>query len=278
MQRNELGKFCREYQINEDFFDNIDTEEKAYILGFFYADGTNCELNGSLIGISFTQLEQDIDILEKIKSAMEADYNFYKCIQPTNDKIKYKFSINSQKLSKRLSELGAPPKKSLILKFPDKNIFKSEDLIRHFIRGYFDGDGCIWDGKPKRIEVKNYKKPGETRIKLVHNVKFTFTGCYDFINSLQNYLNEELDFKKTKLNFSKAKETKHICTMEYSGRGQIKKLYDFMYIDATIFGNRKKAKFENINCALDEKSSSETGLIAGTPEMVISSQDSLKKE
>ena len=54
MQRNELGKVCREYQINEDFFDNIDTEEKAYILGFFYVDGTNCELNGSLIGISFT--------------------------------------------------------------------------------------------------------------------------------------------------------------------------------------------------------------------------------
>lgn len=51
-----------------------------------------------------------------------------------------------------------------------------------------------------------------------------------------------------------------------------------MYTDATIFGNRKKAKFENINCALDEKSSSETGLIAGTPEMVISSQDSLKEE
>ena len=44
----------------------------------------------------------------------------------------------------------------------------------------------------------------------------------NFVNSLQNYLNEELDFKKTKLNFSKAKETKHICTMEYSGRGQIK--------------------------------------------------------
>ena len=143
MQRNELGKFCREYQINEDFFDNIDTEENAYILGFFYADGTNCELNDSLIGISFTQLEQDVDILEKIKSAMDADYNFYKCIQPTNDKVKYKFSINSQKLSKRLSELGAPPRKSLILKFPNKDIFKSEDLIRHFIRGYFDGDGCI---------------------------------------------------------------------------------------------------------------------------------------
>ena len=89
---------------------------------------------------------------------------------------------------------------------------------------------------------------------------------------LQDFLVINLGFKKTKLNFSKAKETKHICTMEYSGRNQIKKLYDFMYKDANIFGNRKKLKFEAINCALDEKSSSETRLIAGKPEMVISSQ------
>ena len=66
--------------------------------------------------------------------------------------------------------------------------------------------------------------------------------------------------------------------MEYSGRSQIKKLYDFMYKDATIFGIRKRSKFEDINCALDKKLSSETRLIAGTPEMVISSQDSLKEE
>ena len=120
--------------------------------------------------------------------------------------------------------------------------------------------------------VKNEKKPGEMREKVVHNVKFTFTGCVEFINSLQDFLVEKLGFNKTKLNFSKAKEKKHICTMEYSGRKQIKILYDYMYKDATIFGNRKKEKFEIINCALSEKSLSEMGLIAGTPEMVISSQ------
>ena len=61
--------------------------------------------------------------------------------------------------------------------------------------------------------------------------------------------------------------------MEYSGRGNLKKLYDFMYKDCEdLYIIRKKKKFEEIFCALDEKSSSETGLIAGTPEMVISSQ------
>ena len=45
--------------------------------------------------------------------------------------------------------------------------------------------------------------------------------------------------------------------MEYSGRGNIKKLYDYMYKDATIYGERKFKKFNEILCALDEKSSSE---------------------
>ena len=53
----------------------------------------------------------------------------------------------------------------------------------------------------------------------------------------------------------------------------LKKLYDFIYKDCDdLYLKRKKEKFEEIFCALNEKSLSETGLIAGTPEMVISSQ------
>lgn len=51
--------------------------------------------------------------------------------------------LSSQHLWNTLNDYGCIPKKSLIVKFPNKSIFKSEDLIRHFIRGYFDGDGCI---------------------------------------------------------------------------------------------------------------------------------------
>ena len=60
--------------------------------------------------------------------------------------------------------------------------------------------------------------------------------------------------------------------MEYSGRIQIKKLFDFMYKDSTIHGSRKYNKFLEIFCASEERSSEDTSLIAGTPEMVISSQ------
>lgn len=60
--------------------------------------------------------------------------------------------------------------------------------------------------------------------------------------------------------------------MEYSGRMNIKKLFDFMYTDALIYGDRKYNKFLEIFCASGEKSSEDTSLIAGTPETVISSQ------
>lgn len=74
---------------------------------------------------------------------MGSTYPLYESIQESNGKLKYKLSICSQQLSDKASTLGAIPNKSLMLKFPDINIFKSKDLIRHFIRGYFDGDGCI---------------------------------------------------------------------------------------------------------------------------------------
>lgn len=125
------------------------------------------------------------------------------------------------------------------------------------------------------MTVKDSTKPNGTRQRIVHNVKFTFTGNFEFIDKLQDYLvSEGIVNKKTKLNFSKAKETKHICTMEYSGRVQLKRLFDFMYTDANIFGKRKFNKFKEIFCALEEKSSKDTSLIAGNPEMAISSQAS----
>ena len=87
----------------------------------------------------------------------------------------------------------------------------------------------------------------------------------------------KLGLSKTKLNFSKSKDvnnntSSNICTMEYSGRKNSRKLFDFLYKDATIYLDKKFNKFNEIFCAFDEKSSSEPGLTAGTPEMVISNQ------
>ena len=128
--------------------------------------------------------------------------------------------------------------------------------------------------------VKNEKKPGEMRKRIVHNVKFTFTGCISFIEPLQDYLvSKGIVKNKTKLNFYKTNKSNtstsdKVCAMEYSGRKQMRSLYEYMYSKSPIWCNEKKLKFEKIFCAFEEKSSEDTSLIAGTPEMVISSEAS----
>ena len=249
----------RKYKVNENYFENINSHEKAYILGFIYADGYN--------GEDTLELAQNVereDILIHIKTALETDQEI-KYYVPNKGTL----NIYSKKI--------CSDNKSLVLQFPT---FLPEELMCSFILGYFDGDGCVWDGKRKKMTVKDERHPGRTRERIVHNVKFTFTGNYDFINALQDYLIEKnIVNKKTKLNFSKAKNVSNntsdrVCTMEYSGRKQMAKLYEFMYSKSPIYCQEKKLKFDKIFCALDERSSIETVLTEETAEMPIVNQAS----
>lgn len=257
----------RKYNFNENYFRELKTHEQAYILGFIYADGYNRE-----DCLELDQLGSRIDILEKINTALNSNYPI-RSYSPN----KYRLNFNSRQFCSDLTKLGAVRNKSLILTFPD---FIPEELMSSFILGYFDGDGCIWNGKRKKMWVKNEKKSGEMRERIVHNVKFTFTGNFEFINALQDYLvSKGIVKKKTKLNYSNANNLDtltcdKVCTMEYSGRGQIRNLYEYMYSNSPIWCEEKKLKFEEIFCASEEKSSEDTSLIAGTPEMVISSEAS----
>ena len=61
----------RKHDFDQKFFEKIDTEEKAYILGFIYADGCN-SLHPTTGCLSIAQMEKDVDILEKIKLAMKS--------------------------------------------------------------------------------------------------------------------------------------------------------------------------------------------------------------
>ena len=262
----------RKYDLNENYFKVLDTPEKAYVLGFLYADGC-VSIIGYSNHVKITQLSERKDILLKIRDCLGSNAELRLNKNAKNET--YVVNFHSKILCEDLIKLGCVPNKSLILQFPN---FIPDNLMNHFIRGVFDGDGCIWNGKRKKMTVRDKSRKSGFRERIVHNVKFTFTGNVDFITGLQDYLvNKGIVNKKTKLNFSKAKNPNNntsdrVCTMEYSGRGQVKKLFDFMYKDATIYCDSKYNKFKEIFCALDEKSSSETELIAGTPEMEISSQ------
>ena len=96
--------------------------------------------------------------------------------------IKYKLSIAYAKLSDDAYKLGVVYNKSLVLTFPTFDIVP-EKYMNHFIRGYFDGDGCVWDGKPKIMTFID-KKIGKEKKRFIHNIKFNFTGSMAFITGL----------------------------------------------------------------------------------------------
>jgi len=117
----------------------------AYILGYIYADGslTNCDyIRARYIQIVST----DEDSLERIKAMMSSEHNItkHKSLYLKGKTI-YKFKIGNHEIYNDLIKHGLYPNKSLTVKFPKVPI----KYFSHFIRGYFDGDGCIYLEKRK---------------------------------------------------------------------------------------------------------------------------------
>ena len=129
-------------KFNCNIFDCIDTEEKAYWLGFIFADGyigsTPLRNNKkSVYNFEISLKLSDTSHLEKFKKFISYE-------KPVvTDDHRCRIMIANKHFWETLNNYGCTPRKSLTLKFPKLEIFKSKDLIRHFIRGYFDGDGCF---------------------------------------------------------------------------------------------------------------------------------------
>ena len=114
-------------------FHTIDTEEKAYWLGFLYADGS---VGSKEDKVELGLAEKDYHHLEKFKNFIGLPNK----ISYRESTKSYRYSFRSKSCKQDLISQGCIPKKSLILKFPTEEQVPRE-LIRHFIRGYFDGDG-----------------------------------------------------------------------------------------------------------------------------------------
>lgn len=131
------------YYYNENYFDQIDTEDKAYFFGLLFADGCNLYNRHEVI---ISLQERDKEILEKFAKCLNTNRSprlisafgkrFYKTDQ-------YRLEIRNKHISEILNNYGLVPRKTLIKKFPEVIFNSNEDIIRHFIRGYFDGNGSV---------------------------------------------------------------------------------------------------------------------------------------
>lgn len=203
--------------LTEDYFENIDSKDKAYFLGLLMADGCISE-NRVIISLQ----EEDGYILEKFANYIKINKKIkFLNKQKENWKNKYVLNFTSKRMVKDLAKYGIIPKKSHFTYFP--NI--PEEFYSHFIRGVFDGDGCISITKDK--------------------ISFSVIGNIDLIKEIQNKLVTNLNFNKNNLQTSK--KNKNIKTISYSGRLQVLKIYDYLYKDCgDLFLKRKKEKFESL--------------------------------
>lgn len=221
-------KCNRKWGINENYFDVIDSPNKAYILGLLYADGNN----GKNHCVSISLQEKDKDILRKINIELQNDKPLklieYSTKNP-NWSNQYQLSFTSKYMSSKLADLGMTPNKSLQLRFPT---ILQKNYYSHFIRGYFDGDGSI----PSNQD----------------DMHVSLVSTLDFCQVVQKILKEELNVNSSiYLCHKKDSPTR---TLSIAGRIQTKRFLDYLYKDADLYLERKyvlyQLKYGSINNSL----------------------------
>ena len=214
--RNKSDAF-QYYNINQHFFDEIDTPVKAYILGLLYTDG-NRNKRKDHYQIVLKLQDRDVDILFKIKKAMEYERPL-KFIEESknnpNFRNQYALIIDNKQIATSLEKWGIIPNKTKTLVFPN---FLPKELISHFIRGCWDGDGTI---------SHNLK-----------NQQAGFIGTYDMCSKIKEIAQDELGvhFSITK---TKSLTMDNLYTISIKGRKQLKEFLDYLYKDSSIYFDRK---------------------------------------
>lgn len=223
--RFKISKSCKKYCLDDTIFDNIDNEEKAYWLGLLMADGYNHQ-DKSCVALKLQ--EEDKGILEKYREFLgtDAPINTYRRTTRVSklDRNYCELNICSPKYSDSLARAGCVQGKTYTLEFP--NI--SELLYNHFIRGFFDGDGCISITKRK------------DRTKNSFQYQLNFVGKESVLLKIQDIICNNTGVFRTKLRNRKNNFAKCIS---WCGRRVCKKILDYLYKDATIYLERKHNKY-----------------------------------
>lgn len=193
---------------HDDYCFHENNELSYYWAGFLAADG--CVKRNRII--SLTLSSKDYDHLIKFKQFLKAEELIKKYRNSSY------INIVSKEMAKDLERFNIFPRKTKTYTFP-VNI--DEKLIHHFMRGYFDGDGCI--------SLLRNKYP-----------YFSLRGTFDFLEKYQDEMMKNMDIKKNKIVFSGG-----IHSLSYGGKNNCRQIFEFLYRDATIYLERKFERFKN---------------------------------
>lgn len=216
-KRKRIKHNFTKYEVNENYFDVIDNEEKAYWFGFLLADGhvTN---NGKIM---LTLQEEDYEHLEKFKDALDSNHPIHK----HKTYGSYNITIGSKKLNQSLWDKGFNNNKSWDYDVIKIISYVPKELINHFIRGYFDGDGCVGIYKQSYSNGKIYH--------------VSILGIKPFLEYIKQQVNIKCQIKHDKRTFN-------TYQLIIRNKEEILRFKEYLYKDANIFMVRKYNIFNQI--------------------------------
>ncbi len=208
----------RRHALDETFFRDVDSQAKAYWLGLIFADGC---IHGTSLSLSLARRDKAILVAFRQAIHSEAPVVDYDYCHGAFSRL----LITSFSLVADLNRLGATENKTQRITFPALD----EELVRHFMRGYFDGDGSLY---------KSIAKDSRYRLGFHHNWTFSLTGYKRFIEQFQNHLMQKCHLHKTRL-AARHSESPNVVTLRYCGFRQIACIDAFLCCDAEVLLDRK---------------------------------------
>lgn len=209
---NQCSQKNRAYKIDETFFDCINSEGKAYFLGLMFSDG-NISGKNNKINIS----SNDKDLIQTCKKLLKADNPIY------HYKNSFLLTIGNYNLHKSLNNLGVLPRKSWkelsIPPIPKK-------MIRHFVRGFYDGDGCFFLDKRQNN-------------KYIYLCASLSCRSYQFSQQIKEMLEKRLNISFHKLRFDSKGENKGSYQLCLSRKADVKKFTKYLYRNSNYYLKRK---------------------------------------
>jgi hypothetical protein len=208
---NEAGintKRRNRYTLNENYFDVIDSQEKAYLLGLIAADGCVTKSNY----VAFESIDKELtDLLCK-----ELQYSGkIRIVKPENYAPHYRINFSSRKISSALFSYGVIPGRT----FSGVYYFPASKYLASYILGYFDGDGCAY--------VNQGRSGGLVCI----------VGSFEFTCELT---------KRLVMGVVEEHHLKKVYYWRIYSRKNIENFYNFLYQHPNLGLQRKKTKIEQI--------------------------------
>lgn len=204
----------KKYGVDDTFFEEINTEEKAYFLGLLFADGSVSNKKSRYV-ISLSLKDRELVELfgKTLKSGAEVKTYL------TESSTMHTIVVCNKRLVTQLVGYGCESPKARNIRLPKLTY----EMTRHFIRGYFDGDGSL-----------SFNKSGNPTFNIASNI--------NFIIDLARWVEENLGISPY-VNPGPVGKT---CLLNIRNWDEAVRITDWLYTRSTVYLKRKEALYQDL--------------------------------